>query len=116
MKTPKTCKMKLFIVHPGVQHAPRLANGALRSGLFEQVYLLTTLLYRPNSSVFGILKKRVKPIDHEIKIRNNYIYTLLFEFSKFIYNKLFPNPSNQSHNNPIYFWQQIFGLFCLPII
>ncbi|MFC5283195.1 glycosyltransferase [Pedobacter alpinus] len=108
--------MKLFIIHPGIQHSPRLANGANRSGLFKNITLLTSVLYKPSDKVFGILKKRVKPIDKEIKIINHYLYTLLYSLSKFLYNKIIVNPNNQSHNNPIYFWQQIFGYLCLPSI
>lgn len=106
--------MKLFIIHPGIQHSPRLANGAVRSGLFEKVILCTSILFQPHQKVIGLLKKRAKPIDKEIHIVNHYLYTFLFTISRYLYNKVFVNPQNQSHNNPIYFWQQVFGLLCLP--
>ncbi|HTN20039.1 MAG TPA: glycosyltransferase [Pelobium sp.] len=106
--------MKLIIIHPGVQHAPRLANGALRTGLFEKVTLLTSVLFKPEQKVMDFLKKRVKPIDEEVRIVNHYLYTFLFTVSRYLYNKVFINPHNQRHNNPIYFWQQIFGVLCLP--
>ena len=108
--------MKLIIVHPGIQHAPRLANGALRSGIFKSVTLITSILYKPKEQIIGLLKKRVKPIDKEVQIVNHYFYTLLYSVTKYLYNKLFVNPANQSHNNPIYFWQQVFGYLCLPRI
>lgn len=108
--------MKLLIIHPGIQHAPHLANGAFRSNLFETVTLYTTILFKPRRRVFGLLKRRVKPIDKGVKIVNHYIYTILFNCSRYLYNKVFANPHNQSHNNPIYFWQQVFGYLCLPHI
>jgi glycosyltransferase involved in cell wall biosynthesis len=108
--------LKLIIIHPGIQHSPRLANGALRCGMFEKVTLLTSILYKPSEKVIGVLKKRVKPIGKEVKVVNHYLYTLLYSVTKALYNKIIINPSNQSHNNPIYFWQQIFGLLCLPRI
>lgn len=108
--------MKLFIIHPGIQHAPRLANGALRAGLFEKVSLITSVLFKPGLPVFSLLKKRVKPIDAGVQIINHYTYTLLFTLTKAIHNKFFANPHDQSHNNPIYFWQQIFGYLSLPRI
>ena len=106
--------MKLIIVHPGIQHASRLANGASRSGLFEKVTLLTSVLFKPKDRIIGLLKKRAKPIDEDVIIVNHYFYTLLFTISRYLYNKIIVNPHNQSHNNPIYFWQQVFGLLCLP--
>jgi glycosyltransferase involved in cell wall biosynthesis len=108
--------MKVFIIHPGIQHSPRLANGALRSGLFESITLFTSVLYKPSDKVFGILNKRAKPIDKEVKIVNHYLYTFLYSITKALYNKIIVNTNNQSHNNPIYFWQQIFGYLCLPSI
>jgi glycosyltransferase involved in cell wall biosynthesis len=105
--------MKLLIIHPGIQHAPRLVNGAFRSGFFEKVTLLTSILFKPDQKVIGLFKKRVKQID-DVDIVNHYGYTFLFTISRYLYNKIFVNPNNQSHNNPIYFWQQIFGLLCLP--
>jgi glycosyltransferase involved in cell wall biosynthesis len=108
--------MKLIIIHPGIQHSPRLANGANSSGLFDKITLLTSVLYKPSDRVIGVLKKRVKPIDQEIKIVNHYLYTFLYTTTKAVYNKIIINPHNQSHNNPIYFWQQIFGYLCLPRI
>jgi glycosyltransferase involved in cell wall biosynthesis len=106
--------LKLLIIHPGIQHAPRLANGASRSGLFEKVTLLTSVLFKPNQKIIGLLKKRAKPIDDDVNIVNHYLYTFLFTVSRYLYNKVFVNPQNQSHNNPIYFWQQVFGVLCLP--
>jgi glycosyltransferase involved in cell wall biosynthesis len=108
--------MKLIIIHPGIQHSPRLANGASRSDLFESVTLLTSILFKPKQQVISLLKKRIKPIDEEVQIANHYFYTLLYSATKYLYNKLFVNPANQSHNNPIYFWQQVFGYLCLPRI
>jgi glycosyltransferase involved in cell wall biosynthesis len=108
--------LKLFIIHPGIQHAPYLANGANRSQIFDQITLFTSILYKPHERVFWKFKKRIKPVDQEVKIINHYLYTLLYSLSKFLYNKIIVNPHNQSHNNPIYFWQQIFGYLCLPRI
>ena len=108
--------MKLFILHPGIQHAAHLANGANRTGFFEQVTLFTSILFKPHQKVIGILKKRKKPLDQEIKIKNHYGYTLLANVSRVLYNQVIVNPHNQSHNNPIYFWQQVFGYLCLPSI
>ncbi len=108
--------MKLFIIHPGIQHSPRLANGALRSGLFEQVILMTSILFKPKQKVLGLLKKRIKPIDDDVKVINHYLYTFSYTLTSRFYNLVFKNPNNQSHNNPIYFWQQVFGWMCLPII
>ena len=108
--------MKLFIIHPGIQHAPYLANGANRSKRFEQITLITSILFKPQQKVFWKFKKRIKPIDQEVKIINHYLYSVLYSLSKFLYNKIIINPHNQSHNNPIYFWQQIFGYLCLPRI
>ena len=108
--------MKLFILHPGIQHAAHLANGANRTGYFEQVMLFTSILFKPHQKVIGILKKRKKPLDQEIKIKNHYGYTLLANVSRVLYNQVIVNPHNQSHNNPIYFWQQVFGYLCLPSI
>ncbi|WP_017260228.1 glycosyltransferase family 4 protein [Pedobacter arcticus] len=108
--------MKLLIIHPGIQHSSRLANGAVMSGLFEKVTLLTSILFKPKQKLIGLLKKRVKPIDADVSIVNHYLYTLLFTVSRYLYNKIVVNPQNQSHNNPIYFWQQIFGILCLPRI
>ena len=106
--------MKLLIIHPGIQHSPRLANGASRSGLFEKVTLLTSILFKPSTKIIGLLKRRIKPIDKEVKIVNHYLYTFLYSITKALHNKLIVNPKNQSHNNPIYFWQQVFGYLCLP--
>lgn len=105
--------MKLYIIHPGIQHSPYLANATLRSGLFKKVTLLTSILFNQSNYLVGILKKRVKPIDDDVMIVNHYLYTLLFEVSKFVHNKIVVNNQNQSHNNPIYFWQQVFGYLCL---
>lgn len=106
--------MRLIIIHPGVQHAPHLANGALRSGLFEKVTLMTSILFKPGTTSIGALKKRVKPIDAGVEVINHYVYTVLAMFSRALYNWLVVRPQDQSHNNPIYFWQQLFGLLCLP--
>jgi len=108
--------MKLFIIHPGIQHSPHLANAANRSQLFDQITLFTSILFKPQQKLFWKFKKRIKPIDQEIKIINHYLYSVLYSISKFLYNKIIVNPHNQSHNNPIYFWQQIFGYLCLPRI
>ncbi|MBC7655485.1 MAG: glycosyltransferase [Oligoflexus sp.] len=108
--------MKLFIVHPGIQHSPRLANGALRSGLFEKVTLMTSILFKPKQKVLGLLKKRIKPIDENVKVINHYLYTFLYTLTSRFYNFAFRNPNDQSHNNPIYFWQQVFGWMSLPVL
>ena len=114
MKTPKTYKMELFIVHPGIQHAPRLANAAVYSHLFSKVTLLTSVLFKEKDYTPHFFRKRKKLIDSDVKIVNHYIYTFCYELSKFIYNKIIYAPNTQAHNNPIYFWQQVFGYICLP--
>jgi glycosyltransferase involved in cell wall biosynthesis len=108
--------MKLFIIHPGVQHAAHLANGANRSGFFDEITLFTSVVFKPHQKVIGVFKKRKKPLDITVNIKNHYLYTLLFSLSRLFYNKIIVNPHTQSHNNPIYFWQQIFGYLCLPRI
>lgn len=109
--------MKLLIIHPGIQHSYRLANALQVSGLYEQIYLYTSLLYKKDEQpILKTFAKRVKPIHEQVIIKNHLIYEIIAKFTRNIYNKLVVNPNKQVHNNPIYFWQFIFGLLCLPAI
>jgi glycosyltransferase involved in cell wall biosynthesis len=109
--------MKIFIIHPGIQHSYRLANALQKAALFEKVYLFTSILYHANQKPFlKSFKKRVKPIHPDVIIKNHYIYEFLSKTTRNLYNRIIINPNKQVHNNPIYFWQFIFGLLCLPSI
>jgi glycosyltransferase involved in cell wall biosynthesis len=109
--------MKLFIVHPGIQHSYRLANALQKAALFEKIYLFTSILYHLNQKPFlKSFQKRVKPIHPDVIIKNHYLYEFLSKISRKLYNRIIINPNKQVHNNPIYFWQFIFGLLCLPQI
>jgi len=109
--------MRVIIIHPGIQHSYRLANALQYSNLFSKVYLLTSILYPINKKPFlKSFDKRIKPIHPSIVIKNHLIYELLSKITRKIYNKLINNPNKQVHNNPIYFWQFIFALWCLPTI
>lgn len=109
--------MKLIIIHPGIQHSYRLANAAVVSGVFEEVHLHSSILYHPHEKPwFKSFQKRVKPIHPEVYLHRHLIYESLARVSRKIYNKIIVNPNKQVHNNPIYFWQFIFGCICLPFV
>lgn len=109
--------MKIFIIHPGIQHSYRLANALQLSGLFEKIYLFTSVLYHADQKpILKSLEKRVKSIHPEVVIKNHLSYELLSKISRNLYNKFIINPNKQVHNNPIYFWQFIFGCLCLPTV
>jgi len=94
-----------------------LANALQISGLFKKVYLFSSVLYKSHQTPsFTSFQKRVKPIHREVIIKNHFLYELLSKITRNIYNKVIINPNKQVHNNPIYFWQFIFGLVCLPAI
>lgn len=111
-------RIKLFIIHPGVQHSYRLANAAVATHRFRQVYLFTSILLKSPSirKIPNPLKKRIKPISSEVRLVNFPIYTLIFTLARSVYNKIIKNPNKQVHNNPIYFFQKIFNWLCLPYI
>lgn len=109
--------MKIFIIHPGIQHSYRLANALQKAALFEKVYLFTSILFHADQKPFlKSFQKRVKPIDPDVVIKNHYLYEFLSKTTRNVYNRIIINPNKQVHNNPIYFWQFIFGLLCLPRI
>jgi glycosyltransferase involved in cell wall biosynthesis len=109
--------MKIFIIHPGIQHSYRLANALQKAALFEKVYLFTSVLFHANQKPFlKSFQKRVKPIHPDVIIKNHYLYEFLSKTTRNLYNLIIINPNKQVHNNPIYFWQFIFGLLCLPSI
>lgn len=102
---------KLYVVHPGTQHAFRLVN-ALASISKSRVIFLSwfTLPCEHFLAKFKIFRKRVKPI-------NEYVKTYNFPFfegcmlTHLKLNGLF----NKNTNNPYYYWQILFGCFLLPI-
>jgi glycosyltransferase involved in cell wall biosynthesis len=109
--------VKVFIIHPGIQHSYRLANALRETALFDKVYLFTSVLYHFGKKPFlKSFQKRVKPIHADVIIKNHILYELISKTTRHIYNRLVVNPNKQVHNNPIYFWQFIFGLLCLPTI
>jgi glycosyltransferase involved in cell wall biosynthesis len=109
--------MKVFIIHPGIQHSYRLANALQEAALFDKVYLFTSVLYHSVKKPFlKSFQKRVKPIHTDVIIKNHILYELISKTTRNIYNRLVVNPNKQVHNNPIYFWQFTFGLLCLPAI
>lgn len=109
--------MKIFIIHPGIQHSYRLANALQKSFLFKKVYLFTSILFHEGKTpLIKSFKKRIKPIHKDVIIKNHYLYELLSKITRRLYNSVIINPNKQVHNNPIYFWQFIFGCLCLPSI
>jgi len=104
---------KLFIVHPGTQHAYRLANALCKSDKFSKVYLFTWLTL-PDYVVYSKLKafkKRVKSIHPGVSVYNFPFFEALMVIQKKI-QSFFGTPNY----NTYYFWYTLFNLFMLPIV
>jgi len=104
---------KIIIVHPGTQHAFRLAN-AVSVERTDNMILFFSWLTLPKNHIlanFNFFRKRIKPINKGVIIKN----FLLFEVFLLIHLKINSILNIQS-NNPYYFWQIIFGWFLLPVL
>lgn len=105
---------KVIIIHPGTQHAYRLANAIALVSPLKEVKLYTWFIIS-SSSILGrihFLKHRIRKIDKSVSIRNYPFFELLLIVHKKI-NRFFNLSRN---NNPYYFWQTIFGFFLIPLI
>lgn len=109
-------KRKVIIIHPGVQHAYRLANALSDTGMFSSVSLHTWFVLKKRAflSSFKKFRKRVKSVNDDVKIVN---YPL-FELGQIIHERIFffffPQLRNRNYNNIQYLWSLIFNYFMLP--
>ncbi|TKB98614.1 glycosyltransferase [Pedobacter cryophilus] len=111
-------KKKILIIHPGVQHAYRLANALVLSDLFSKVSLCTWFLIKPKHPLanFRVFKKRVKDIDKEVSLSIFPFFELLSLLHEKLYFLLFPKKKFSNYNNIQYLWSYFFGIFLVPYL
>lgn len=105
---------KIIVIHPGTQHAFRLANALATSFPTIQVKFYTWFITSTRSHLSKIwpFNRRVVRIHDKVIIKN----FLLFEVALLFHKKLKTLLSIPNNNNPYYIWQTIFGFFLLPIL
>lgn len=102
----------IYIVHPGTHYAFRLANAITRVTTAKISYFTSFTLSETHPlAKFKIFRKRVKPLDKNVKTYN-FPFFEAFLLTHLKFNSLF----KKSNNNPYYYWQILFGWFLLPII
>ncbi|WP_423149074.1 glycosyltransferase family 4 protein [Rubrolithibacter danxiaensis] len=106
-------RRKAIIIHPGTQHAFRLANGLTKSERYSRVSLFTWLTLPGHYRLGKVkqFKKRVKNIDKGVAVYN----FPFFEAFMLLHKKILILLGKQN-NNPYYFWYRIFNWFMLPYI
>jgi glycosyltransferase involved in cell wall biosynthesis len=111
-------KKKIIIIHPGVQHAYRLANALIISDLFSEVSLFTWFLIKPSHSLakYRLFKKRVKDIDPKVNLFIFPFFELLCLLHEKLYFLLFPKRKFSNYNNIQYIWCYLFGVFLVPYL
>lgn len=111
-------KKKILIIHPGVQHAYRLANALVISNLFSKVGLCTWFLIKQTHPLaqFQLFKKRVKDIDKKVSLSIFPFFELLGILHEKLYFLLFPKKKFSNYNNIQYLWSYLFGVFLIPYL
>lgn len=111
-------KKNIIIIHPGVQHAYRLANALVKSALFNRVTLCTWFLLKSNGTLsgFNIFRKRVKDIDANVNLHIFPLFEILFNIQEKIFFTIFPQKKNSNYNNIQYLWSYLFGCLLIPYI
>lgn len=105
---------KVMIIHPGTQHAYRLANAVATGFPLKKVKLYTWFILSPYSLLARIsfFKNRIKKTDRSVRVKNYPFFELLLIIHKKI-NHFLNLPKN---SNPYYVWQTVFGFFLLPFL